>query len=601
MCYENIDEAIRAIKEASAEKGMPMYYRGQHHDWAVTSSMHRLSTQCKDKGTYEAEMYKVQEFIKFLKKCKEESGCFKSVEATVGDLHYYAIAQHYGCKTDFIDFSTDLDVARSFALIGKQDGETGCIVCLWEDDVEFIKDLYRYGTDELTSECKIILESRDYDPFFCFHLPEIPRITNQKGIFLWDPNSVATTLFGGLMEKYDPGFLEKHTFRFKQTDISIEKDMQRRIYPSPSNTELKIKNFFQKYKHDNFYQNTGIPLLPRVDIDLSEHFAVNAWNFADAFAANPEEYYPSDKQESSVVVLKKDEIKDIMRLPENCRKFVGNWKHELAEDRFIMYVSESRDAYVLFVEVINEVLASLAPYKNLPVEAIEKILFRALRLLNALLLLCRAGQEEVYNKVNEELAEYEYDLTDSRHSLEHAFELLRGSVPLQAVLKLAWLRDFGFIRFENDTGNSFAGVLPLDIIENVEKDYKAEHLRILNELYDQSRIPPTVIAYEDREAKRIFVDKKDITWNMMLNVVRDPKVLFAGDDILEDFIFFFIPWQIVMCPKTNRIYNPYEIASVRKMDVDNFVEKYPIFYRDGGYYISLDEDTIFTEDIYIVE
>ena len=70
---------------------------------------------------------------------------------------------------------------------------------------------------------------------------------------------------------------------------------------------------------------------------------------------------------------------------------------------------------------------------------------------------------------------------------------------------------------------------------------------------------------------------------------------------LEDFIYFFIPWQIVMCPKTNRIYNPYEVKSVRRMDVDNCVKKYPFFYRDGGYYIVLAEDMIFTEDIYIVE
>ncbi len=40
MLYENIDEAIRAIDHMSSVYGEPMYYRGQHHDWNITSSIH---------------------------------------------------------------------------------------------------------------------------------------------------------------------------------------------------------------------------------------------------------------------------------------------------------------------------------------------------------------------------------------------------------------------------------------------------------------------------------------------------------------------------------------------------------------------------------
>ena len=41
---------------------------------------------------------------------------------------------------------------------------------------------------------------------------------------MWDINSFATQLFSGLIDEYFPEWIETHTFRFKQTDITIEKN-----------------------------------------------------------------------------------------------------------------------------------------------------------------------------------------------------------------------------------------------------------------------------------------------------------------------------------------------------------------------------------------
>ena len=128
MLYESIDEAISAIDQMSSVYGKPMYYRGQHHDWNITSSMHRFKN--KDDEAYMAEMRKTHGFIEWLKLRKRNTGLFANVHPSIGDLPYWAIAQHYGYKTDFIDFTTDIDIARTFALIGKQEGENGCITCL---------------------------------------------------------------------------------------------------------------------------------------------------------------------------------------------------------------------------------------------------------------------------------------------------------------------------------------------------------------------------------------------------------------------------------------------------------------------------------------
>ncbi len=69
----------------------------------------------------------------------------------------------------------------------------------------------------------------------------------------------------------------------------------------------------------------------------------------------------------------------------------------------------------------------------------------------------------------------------------------------------------------------------------------------------------------------------------MLNIVTNPKILFSQMEFFRFFVYYIIPWQIVMCPKRNRIYNPFEIEEIRRLDADNF-ETGHLYYWGGAYY-----------------
>lgn len=597
MLYENIDEAIRAIDHMSSVYGEPMYYRGQHHDWNITSSMHRFKN--KDDEAFMTEMLKTYFFIEWMKRRKVETGLFANVHSSVGDLPYWAIAQHYGYKTDFIDFTTDINIAKAFALIGKQPDENGCIVCLWLDDVEIIKHIYKANMDNMEIHMRKILEYADYNPFFCFDLPEIPRITNQKGLFLWDVGSLATQLFAGRIEDWLVEWNNRNLFRFKQTNISATPDMCRHIYPSTSIVEREIDHFVQHNNHNTFYQKkqNGF-VFPRINVDLSNHFIKNTWDYSCLFDVNPNEHYPSSKQKSVIISLSHKEIKELIVSLNACSDLIIIWKQSIEKDQYILFVCEEQDMYTIFVEIINEILSSLSLYKNLPAQILGIVMLQSLRLLNSAMISFKTNQEDLYARIKNEMAEYKYDLADSQHGLEHVLDLVRHYCPLIGLTKFAWKIDPVFVRLENDTRNTIAVPLPKDRILDCKKEYKAEHLRVLHDLFEKSLIPPTVSVYENKKLKRISVDKKDISWELMLSVVWDPMVLFDLYDSMDFLFNYIIPWQIVMCPKDNRIYNPYEIHRVTRLDVDSFYERHEIHYHEGGYYIFLEKDFVFMEDIY---
>jgi len=54
-----------------------------------------------------------------------------------------------------------------------------------------------------------------------------------------------------------------------------------------------------------------------------------------------------------------------------------------------------------------------------------------------------------------------------------------------------------------------------------------------------------------------------------------------------------------MARKISAIHTTYDIHRVTRLDVDSFIEKHEIFYHEGGFYIFLEKDKIFVEDMYI--
>lgn len=581
MLFNNIYEAISKIEEISASIGAPLYYRAQHHDWAITSSIHRID---KDEGLRNEEVLKAVNFIEYL---KEKKDLLRDVEKDSHEkinLCYWAIAQHYGYKTDLIDFTTDIQVAKGFALIGKKPEENGCIVCLWKEDVELIVSLYKAYVEKFPPDCQSLLKSVNCNPFFHFNLSEVSRIVNQKGVFLWDVNSFATQLFSGLIDKYSPEWIETHTFRFKQTDISVEKEILRMIYPTANVTEMEIDRYLQFYNRDFYYKHNTIPEFPPIECDLSHYFMENTWNVGEQlFFANPLVHYPSKEHKTVISVLGLEELTGILNNPDNCKELAFNWSQALEKKQYIMYVSANNDSLKLFAEILNEALSVLSLYENLSPSIIGIIIFQALRLLYELFLKCRKDDKYLFNKAMQELAQYEYNLNDPQSSLEGILDSLRTAVPLDVVVKEAWEREFLFVKLRRYSSNTSVCVLPKDLINDCSSEYKREHMRILNDLYDQSVIPPTMlIPDKENNVKRVRVSKEKIKWELMLNIVTNPKILFSQIEFFRFFVYYIIPWQIIMCPKRNRIYNPFEIEKIRRLDADNF-ETGHLYYWGGAY------------------
>ena len=581
MLFNNIYEAISKIKEVSDSIGAPLYYRGQHHDWPISSSIHRIN---KDENLRYEEVQKTVDFIEWLKTKKDLLHNVEKSSQEKINLSYWAIAQHYGYKTDLIDFTTDIQVAKGFALIGKKHEETGCIVCIWKEDIKLIASIYRAYAEAIPVDCQALLKSADYNPFFQFELPEVSRIENQKGVFLWDVNSLVTQLFSGLIDIYFPEWIETHTFRFKQTNISVDIETLRLIYPAANVTEMEIDRYLQFYNRNFYYKNSVIPEYPQIECDLSLYFMENAWEIGEQlFLANPFVYYPSEKQKIVVKVFDLEELTSLLNDLNKCNDLVSDWGNALDRDCYIMYVSADNNSLKLFAEILNEILSTLSLYTFFKSPLTGIIIYQALRLLYELFLQCRKNNQYLFSKAMQELANYEYNLNDSNSSLEGILDSLREAVPLDEVVKAAWEHEFIFVKLRGTSGHTSVCVLPKDIINDCSPAYKKEHMRILNELYDMAIIPPTRLIHDGKgNIKRVKVDKKNIRWQLMLNIVTNPKVLFEQMDFFKFFVHHIIPWQIIMCPKRNRIYNPFEIEAIRMLDANNY-ETGHLYYWGGMY------------------
>lgn len=112
-----------AIKEANKLKteGYNLF-RGQSGLWPVVSNLNRLNGSERDEAIKKA--FVVQHFL--------NQNSMLSQDETIAAL------QHYGIPTNFVDFTTDPNVAAYFttSLSGKEPNEYGCIICIDKEEVK---------------------------------------------------------------------------------------------------------------------------------------------------------------------------------------------------------------------------------------------------------------------------------------------------------------------------------------------------------------------------------------------------------------------------------------------------------------------------------
>jgi len=568
--HGTVNDAISAIQEASKSNGRPILFRGQRMDWAVSSSINRIDK----KAEREEESIVTFRFIDWYRENKNIPQYPNDDYGML--LPYYAIAQHYGYKTDLIDFSRDLDVAKGFSLLNKNPRDKGVIIVLWERDLDYLRSSYEKIAPQIPDEARKALEKNDFLPFFEFDTIGVSRIHNQRGVFLWDVCNIATQLLTKMPRQ--------NMFFFNQTELSIDMSFTRFLYPAVNYTELEIESYNRKKYADHFlrdyveWHKAIENKLYGVDRSLSGHFEKNTLEQMH-YSVDGLETFPQSVKEIKIKPMGAEELTKLLS-PSGALDFVYEWFSAKENERYLMCKGEGTPNCRLFAEVINDILVSLSRYSLYNKHIISTVLCESVNLLNSLFNLSLKNSSSNLSNVLKELDDFMGDLTQ----LEDIFDKLRETVPIEDLSEECWNEKSLFIRYSTEEGVVSWGVLPLCWINNCSKDYKAKHLSVLKTLFADGSLP-AMKAYLDADGKikSRLIREDELRWEVMLSSgVTDPCILFDTQDLYTAFITRFLPWQFVMCPQRNRIYAPDKIVEICAANGQR-LENTKTYYYKGGY------------------
>lgn len=214
----SIDEAINIALKGKAG-GEWNLFRGQTNaNWQVTSSLERLTPEMRENA--------LLEFNRFYNWAKEEPS-MRDYFAQPDSI--WAIAQHYGIPTNFIDFTDDPRVAAFFASDARETppcGQKAAIVCL--NDVDFTEFWE-------STWVHLVKGNREAKPpeIIKIDVRNLWRLQQQKGCFLW-------TSIVDIERFYD---FDRIVFPFTSSDSSLPSHNE--IYPlNQSVLETRIAGHF---------------------------------------------------------------------------------------------------------------------------------------------------------------------------------------------------------------------------------------------------------------------------------------------------------------------------------------------------------------------
>lgn len=590
IVYENIEKALEAIEKISLSKGKPIYYRGQNKFYErITSSIYRISDNERKK-----EAKKTYEFIQWI---KEQNTLLPSVKAINDslyetDLVYWAIAQHYGYKTDLIDFTTSLETAKAFSLIGRKIGDKGVIYCLWEDDIRGLSSIYACFGGSFDPNCRALIKFVDYNPFFIFPINEISRIENQHGLFLWDYCGLFSSKCNDSL-MHDKEWVDTHCFYFRQTDICIDYGALRTVYPEPNSVEMIIDQYAQVENEHFFYKNYGDLLDKIKTVDplsansILSYFQENDFStLNEIFYHEENTFYPHSRMKT---LSDKKDLSFISKLEHDSKSldFVNSWLQSLNINEYTIYTST--DPIVkLYCELINEVLALKGIFPKFSAEALSIILQKVISILGSLLIMVSNNSPQSYANALAKLSDYQFNLFDSGCNIDSILDILREQVCLNDLASEIWGDECVFLKIIGCNDTTSVGVLPLQFVNDISSEYRKKLWDTLQLLSEKGLLSATqIVILESGESKRVFKNKESLNLKDLFNYVSIPAVLFDASDMLCIMLHCFIPWQIVMCPKRNRLYNPLDYKEIRLMDGEN-IPNSKLFYWAGAY-ISLSD------------
>jgi FRG domain len=170
----NVQEAVE-MAEGFKDAGKYDWFRGQTRDWPPHSSHYRLRARQDEKEIRRTEERLVM-FFQWLRGC-EELKAFADFSQERNVHAIFAILQHYGIPTNYLDFSTDPGVAGFFAADTRnpEKGAASCIYCLNTADLMRVWDCLKDFDFRKGAEIELV----------AIDVSNLWRLEAQKGVFLY--------------------------------------------------------------------------------------------------------------------------------------------------------------------------------------------------------------------------------------------------------------------------------------------------------------------------------------------------------------------------------------------------------------------------------
>ena len=208
-----------ALADALRQSGKYDWFRGQKNNWPLRSSYARLD---KGKQTGANPENETNEKLKRFHSWICSTPGLEDIRSHRDAI--WAVAQHYGLPTNYIDFTIEPRIATFFATDAKTDTEDACILCLSRAD---LKDFW----SRMPSK---------YPPpeFIDLDVSNLWRLQAQKGRFLFCPYSDFENIYDldRILFRHDGSFPlvtrgEMYPSRKSQLEILLDQyfDNERRI------------------------------------------------------------------------------------------------------------------------------------------------------------------------------------------------------------------------------------------------------------------------------------------------------------------------------------------------------------------------------------
>lgn len=164
----NIEEAVDLAHKLKSE-GRYDWFRGQAQEWTPVSSRHRT---IRDSERVEKDNRRLEMFYKWVGTIPE----LRYLQEVEHVHDFYAVMQHYGIPTHYIDFTSEPGVAGFFAADTVQPS-TGksCIYCLNTEDLIDVWDMIKDSGER--DQAKIELVKID--------VRNLWRLQAQRGVSLF--------------------------------------------------------------------------------------------------------------------------------------------------------------------------------------------------------------------------------------------------------------------------------------------------------------------------------------------------------------------------------------------------------------------------------